>query len=110
VVLLPPLDGAASRNPGPEPSKPLDLDPTSMNHPPSIWDGVLRRLQSELPAFAFDAWIAPLQAQTGAPGLALLAPSAFPRARVAARHLEAIRRHAVEVAGASIPVSLDVGR
>ena len=30
-----------------------------MPHPPSIWDGVLRRLQSELPAFALDAWILP---------------------------------------------------
>ncbi len=81
-----------------------------MNYPPSIWDGVLRRLQSELPAFAFDAWIAPLQARAESHGLALLAPSAFHRDRVATRHLAAIQRHTAEVAGAPIPVSLVIGR
>jgi chromosomal replication initiator protein len=81
-----------------------------MPHPPSIWDGVLRRIQSELPAFAFDAWIHPLEPRAAERGLELLAPSAFHRDRVAARYLPAIERHLAAEAGEALPVTLAVGR
>jgi chromosomal replication initiator protein len=81
-----------------------------MPHPPSIWDGVLRRLQNELPAFVIDAWIHPLEARGNARGLELMAPSAFHRDRVAARYLAAIERHLAAEAGEALPVVLGVGR
>jgi chromosomal replication initiator protein len=81
-----------------------------MPHPPPIWDGVLRRLQSELPAFVLDAWIRPLQARSGSRRLELLAPSAFHRDRVATRYLAAIERQVEAEAGEALPVVLSVGR
>jgi chromosomal replication initiator protein len=81
-----------------------------MPHPPSIWDGVLRRFQSELPAFALDAWITPLQARESESELELFAPSAFHRDRVAARYLSAIERHAASEAGYAVKVVLRLGR
>ena len=80
-----------------------------MPHPPSIWDGVLRRLQNELPAFVLEAWILPLQAREDGRGLEVLAPSAFHRDRVAARYLASIERHACAEAGVSLAVALGVG-
>lgn len=77
-------------------------------HPPAIWDGVLRRLQSELPAFALDAWILPIHATQSDRGLELTAPSALHRDR-AARYLPVIVRHAHAEAGAPIAVELAVG-
>jgi chromosomal replication initiator protein len=81
-----------------------------MPHPPSIWDGVLRRLQSELPAFALDAWITPLQAREDECELTLLAPSAFHRDRVGARYLALFERLAAEEAGYAVKVVLCLGR
>jgi len=69
----------------------------------------LRRLQNELPAFALDAWILPLQARENGRGLEVLAPSAFHRDRVSARYLEIIRRHAAAEAGVAVCVELAVG-
>jgi chromosomal replication initiator protein len=81
-----------------------------MSHPPSIWDGVLRRLQSELPAFALEAWILPLEVREGPAALEIRAPSAFHRDRVAARYLASIQRALVAEAGTPRPVELTVGR
>jgi chromosomal replication initiator protein len=81
-----------------------------MPNPPSIWDGVLRRLQSELPAFALDAWITPLEACEDECELALFAPSAFHRDRIAARYLSMIERYAADEAGHSVKVVLRLGR
>jgi chromosomal replication initiation ATPase DnaA len=80
-----------------------------MPHPPSIWDGVLRRFQSELPAFALDAWITPLQARERDGELVVSAPSAFHRDRIAARYLSAIERHAASEAGCAVKVVLLLG-
>jgi chromosomal replication initiator protein len=81
-----------------------------MPHTLPIWDGVLRRLQSELPAFVLDAWIRPLMPRGNGEGLELLAPSSFHRDRVAARYLAAIERQLAAEAGEALPVALAVGR
>lgn len=52
---------------------------------PEVWDGVLHRLQSELPAFSYETWLQPLQPRQEDDGLVLLCPSTF--------HRERIRRH-----------------
>jgi chromosomal replication initiator protein len=80
-----------------------------MSNPPSVWDGVLRRLQSELPSFALEAWILPLQVREDPRGLELLAPSPFHRDRVAARYLPAIERHLRDERGQPVRVCLAVG-
>ena len=58
-----------------------------MIEPPVLWDGVLRRLRVELPAFAVEAWADPLVAEADPQGIRLLCPSPFHRDRVA-RYLE----------------------
>jgi chromosomal replication initiator protein len=67
----------------------------------------LRRLQSELPAFALDAWILPIRVREHERGLELLAPSSLHRDR-AVRYLAAIQRHAAAEAGAPVAVELTV--
>jgi chromosomal replication initiator protein len=80
-----------------------------MSHPPSIWDGVLRRLQNELPAFALEAWILPLEVHDTPRALELRAPSAFHRDRVAARYLATIQNALTAEAGTPRAVALTVG-
>ena len=80
-----------------------------MSHPPSIWDGVLRRLQSELPAFALEAWILPLEVHDTPRALEIRAPSAFHRDRVAARYLATIQSAVTAEAGAPREVALTIG-
>jgi chromosomal replication initiator protein len=77
-----------------------------MSHPPSVWDGVLRRLQAELPAFALEAWILPLEVCDTPRALELRAPSAFHRDRIAARYLPCIRRALEAECGSARPVEL----
>jgi chromosomal replication initiator protein len=81
-----------------------------MSHPPSIWDGVLRRLQSELPAYALEAWILPLEVRDAPHALQLRAPSAFHRDRVAARYLPAIRDALAAELGEARPVEVALAR
>ena len=45
-----------------------------MKESPPIWDGVLRRLQVDLPDYALTAWLRPLSAEGDASGLWLLWP------------------------------------
>ncbi len=52
---------------------------------PEVWDGVLHRLQSEVPAFTYETWLEPLEPRPVDDGLLLLCPSPF--------HKERIRRH-----------------
>lgn len=78
--------------------------------PPQLWDGVLRRLGGELPAFAVEAWLAPLVPETSGDGLQLLCPTPFHRDRVRERYLGTISACAAEEAGAAIPITLGVGR
>lgn len=78
-----------------------------MTSTPQVWDGVLRRLQSELPAFSFDAWFAPLVPKAHDGGLVLLCPSSFHRDRIRNHYLTTISRYLTE-AGAGIGIELRV--
>ncbi len=75
---------------------------------PSLWKGVLRRLASELPPIAFEAWLRPLAAEPDGDGLRLLCPSPFHRDRVRERYLAKIVECAAREGGRRVPVSLDV--
>jgi chromosomal replication initiator protein len=59
---------------------------------PQVWSDALRRIQNEIPDFAFDAWIAPLEAKIAKDRLVLGCPTSFHRDRVRRHHLEAIER------------------
>ncbi len=81
--------------------------------PPTLWDGVLRRLGAEMPPFALEAWIGPLvprgdARKDGAAGdrLTLGCPTAFHRDRVRERFLSEIERCAAAEAG--VPVAVDL--
>ena len=78
-----------------------------MIEPPVLWDGVLRRLRAELPAFAVEAWADPLVAEADPQGIRLLCPSPFHRDRVA-RYLDPIRRCVEAQAGRPVGVVLAV--
>lgn len=80
-----------------------------MNHPP-IWDGVLRRLDGKMPAFAVEAWVHPLVVQHEGDALQLVCPSPFHRDRLRGRYLEAISACASDAAGRPLRVELSVGR
>ena len=58
-----------------------------MIRPPEFWDGVLRRLGSELPAFTLEAWLRPLVAESCGEGVRLLCPTPFHRERIRDRFL-----------------------
>jgi chromosomal replication initiator protein len=79
-----------------------------MPSPPAVWGGVLRRLDTELPDFAFEAWIRPLQVEEAPGGLRLLAPSHFHRDRLRDCYLERIRACAAAEAGEPLEIALDV--
>ena len=57
---------------------------------PKVWGDALRRLQNELPDFAFKAWIAPLQVKLAKNRIVLGGPSSFHCDRVRMHHAEAI--------------------
>lgn len=77
-----------------------------MISPPGIWDGVLRRLAVELPAYTMAAWLEPLAVEAEGEGIRLLCPSSFHRERVRDRFLSLITRGASEEAGRPFPISL----
>jgi len=79
-----------------------------MSSPPQLWDGVVRRLAADLPAFTLDAWIRPLQADSEESGLVLGCPSAFHRERLRDRFLDRIRACARDEAGEPVHVELRV--
>jgi chromosomal replication initiator protein len=81
-----------------------------MDSPPAFWDGVLRRLGSDTPAFSLDAWVRPLAVEQHARGLRLVCPSPFHRERVRERFLAGIERCVAEEAGRALHVELAVGR
>ncbi len=78
-----------------------------MNNPPTVWDGVLRRLSTELPEFALEAWLRPLRACQEPERLVLLAPSLFHQERVRSRFLSLIRRCAALEAGRELAVAVE---
>jgi chromosomal replication initiator protein len=79
-----------------------------MPRPALLWDGVLRRLGAEMPAFALEAWMRPLVPEIRSEGLVLLCPTSFHCERVRAQYLPRIERCVAVEAGQSLPVSLSV--
>jgi chromosomal replication initiator protein len=81
-----------------------------MTSPDELWDGVLRRLGSDLPAFALEAWLRPLALEADGDGLRLLCPTPFHLERVRERFLARIAALLAEQAGRGLDVSLAVAR
>jgi chromosomal replication initiator protein len=81
-----------------------------MTSPHELWDGVLRRLGSEVPAFALAAWLRPLALalEVEGEGVRLLCPSAFHMERVRGRFLPLITRVLALEVGRPLAVSLGV--
>ncbi len=79
--------------------------------PPStpFWDGVLRRLGQDIPAFTLDAWVAPLGVEEHEDRLVLRCPTPFHRDRVRERYLPQIQRRADEAAGKPVEIELRLG-
>ncbi len=86
-----------------------------MTFSPKVWGDALRRLQNETPDFAFDAWIAPIQAKsakdpvTGAHRILLGCPNSFHRDRVRLHHLAAIEQAIGDALRADAPGGGDEG-
>jgi chromosomal replication initiator protein len=74
------------------------------------WDGVLRRLAGDLPAFALEAWLRPLALEAEGDALRLLCPTPFHMERVRERFLARIAGLLSEQAGRELVVSLAVGK
>ena len=70
-----------------------------MTNPPRVWDGVLRRLEVDISAFALKAWLQPLTLELVADGASLSCPTAFNRERVRERFLPMIQRRLAEELG-----------
>jgi len=90
-----------------------------MSSPCKLWDGVVRRLEAEIPAFTLDAWVRPLIAEKNGSGLRLTCPTPFHRDRVRERFLGRIAEYAgveagqpveVEFVAAETTASIDHGR
>ena len=62
-----------------------------MTFSPKVWGDALRRLQDEIPDFAFDAWTAPLTVKVADGHLLLGCPSSFHRDRVRNHYADVIR-------------------
>jgi len=75
---------------------------------PPIWDGALRRLGADIPAFALEAWVRPLVPRVQGDALVLACPSPFHRERVRERYLAPIERAVLAEAGRTLEVSLVV--
>ena len=59
-----------------------------MTSPPPFWDGVMRRLGADIPAFTLDAWVGSLVAEQRDGGLLLRCPTPFHRERIRQRFLQ----------------------
>lgn len=80
-----------------------------MTFPPEVWNGVLRRIQSELPAYSIEAWLLPLVPEAGDKGeLQLLCPTGFHRDRVRERFLGSITACLRQEVGPDAAVALGV--
>lgn len=73
-----------------------------------VWDGVLRRLGGDLPAFALEAWLRPLALEAEGDALRLLCPTPFHMERVRERFLARIAGLLSEQVGRELVVSLAV--
>ncbi len=83
-----------------------------MHHPPAVWDDVLRRLRTEMPDFAIEAWILPLSIREdftdGHRVLHLIAPNPFHRDRVRNRFIQTLTEAATAVAKQHVHVRIGV--
>lgn len=79
-----------------------------MTFTPKVWDGVLSRLQREVPSFAFEAWIEPLEVRTSERGIVLLCSSTFHRERVRINYLPRITACLHEELGAEAGEALTI--
>ncbi|MDJ0852300.1 MAG: chromosomal replication initiator protein DnaA [Myxococcota bacterium] len=79
-----------------------------MTCPPEFWDGVLRRLGTDTPSFALNAWLRPLAVEQDGSVLRLLCPTSFHRERVRERFLPHIARSVAEEAGREVDIELCV--
>jgi len=73
-----------------------------------VWGEALLRLREEIPDFAYDAWIAPVDAKLGEDGVILGCPTSFHRDRLRihyADRLQACLAAALEAAGLGSPDS-----
>jgi chromosomal replication initiator protein len=82
----------------------------TVNCPPQFWDGVLRRLGNEIPAFTLDAWVRPLLVEQTEAGVRIDAPTPFHRDRVRARFLGPIARCLAEETGQRLPIELGIAK
>ncbi len=80
----------------------------TVNCPPQFWDGVLRRLGTDIPAFTLDAWLRPLAVEQTDRGLRLFAPTPFHRDRIRARFLGRIAQCVADETGQQLPIELGV--
>lgn len=78
-----------------------------MVEPRDLWEGVVRRLDGQVPAVALDAWLRPLEAEVRPDGIRLLCRSELHRER-SARYLEAIAGCAQAEVGAPVRIELVV--
>ncbi len=79
-----------------------------MISPHELWDGVLRRLGGDVPAFALAAWLRPLALEVEGDGARLLCPTPFHLERVRVRFLAHVTRALALEAGRALAVSLAV--
>jgi chromosomal replication initiator protein len=79
-----------------------------MSSPFKLWDGVVRRLEAEIPAFTFDAWVRPLVAEKNDSGLRLVCPTSFHRDRVRERFLGRIAEYAAVEAGHAVEIEFAI--
>jgi chromosomal replication initiator protein len=79
-----------------------------MSCPPQFWDGVLRRLGTEMPEFTLDAWVRPLAVEEHGEGLRLVCPTPFHRERIRGRFLPCIARCVEQEAGRPLTLELVV--
>ncbi len=80
-----------------------------MTRIPEFWDGVLRRLGTEVPAFTLEAWLRPLVAESCGEGIRLLCPTPFHRERIRDRFLGRIARCAEQESGRPVALELALG-
>jgi chromosomal replication initiator protein len=77
-----------------------------MTCPPEFWDGVLRRLRTDTPCFALNAWLRPLAVEQSGSVLRLMCPTPFHRERVRERFLPSIARSVAEETGREVSIEL----
>src|ERR687887_1682852 len=78
----------------------------------NLWDACLRRLEQELPALQFNAWIRPLAPESGVSedALTLTAPNRFVLEQVREHFAARIERLVAEASGRELGLRLVLAR